>query len=618
MSSSGSAPGFWQSVKDLPGRTSLRVKLITAVLALVTIALTGSGIAGISALKSYLLKQADTQLQTLYTPGQNSPPDFRFGGSASSGSNGTEPQFWVLEALKPGGGLVRVQHGSNLPTSSPGPEIAPGSSWLTSHTGEFVTVGAQSGSARWRVVAYPKEVFVTNPATGAHFVGTLIVGLDVSDDYATIGQLTSIDLIVSGLVILLLAILGIAVVRASLRPLTAIEQTAEGIAAGDLTRRVPDQDPRTEVGRLGRSLNAMLTQIEAAFYARTASEEAARRSEEAAQWSAGAARRSAEDARKSEERMRQFVADASHELRTPLTAIRGFAEYYRQRGGVADAAECTPANGTVPDTAPANGTTANAATADSAADQATGQLSHAALDRIIRRVEQEGARMGVLIDDMLLLARLDQQRPMEFRTVDLLAIAADALHDARVIAPERDIALTVSTSDAPLVLGDEVRLRQVVGNLMSNAMTHTPDGTPIEITIRSGTLVAGPGQTPAADAGPAAGPGLDPAQTGATEPAVILEVADQGPGLSDKQLEHVFERFYRADRARTAGGTGLGLAIVAALVTAHRGRVWGESQPGRGATFGFALPLAPEARLVEPGRGESDYATAAEAPSADA
>jgi two-component system, OmpR family, sensor kinase len=168
----------------------------------------------------------------------------------------------------------------------------------------------------------------------------------------------------------------------------------------------------------------------------------------------------------------------------------------------------------------------------------------------------------------------------------MLAIAADALHDARVIAPDRSINLTVSTPDAPLVLGEEVRLRQVVGNLMSNAMTHTPDGTPIEITIRSGTLSNGGGQATARP------------DHAAAEPAVVLEVSDTGPGLSQEQIGHVFERFYRTDRARTrsSGGTGLGLAIVSALVTAHHGQVWVDSSPGCGATFGFSLPLAPEAR----------------------
>jgi two-component system OmpR family sensor kinase len=586
MTFPAAAGRFWQTARRLPSHTSLRMKLITAVLALVAIALTVSGLVGLSVLRSYLLGQADAQLQNLYSP-DSGQPDFGFGGHGASiaGPNGTGPQFYVYEALTAQGKLVQLR-GTYL-AGHPGPSVTPGASWLTSSTGSFVTVPAQSGSARWRVVAYPDETFV-NSATGTHFGGTLIVGLDVTDVYATVGQLTSVDLIVSVLVILALAVVGFAVVQASLRPLTDIERTAEGIAAGDLARRVPDRDPRTEVGRLGRSLNAMLAQIQTAFEARAWSEYAARRSEE---------------------RMRQFVTDASHELRTPLTTIRGFAEYYRQRGGVADATALKPAD-------PADATALKPADpadatalkpADPADDAATipaaGQLSHADLDRLILRVEQEATRMGVLVDDMLLLARLDQQRPIEFRTVDLLAIAADALHDARVVAPQRTINLTVGTPDAPLVLGDEVRLRQVVGNLMSNAMTHTPDGTPIEITIRSGTL----------------GDGLDPAATAAatavasavatastwppgwqTEPAVILEVADSGPGLTDEQQEHVFERFYRADRARsrTAGGTGLGLAIVAALVSAHYGRVWVNSKPGDGATFGFALPLAPEARAA--------------------
>jgi two-component system, OmpR family, sensor kinase len=383
--------------------------------------------------------------------------------------------------------------------------------------------------------------------SGSKIPGTIIVGLDVTRVYQTIGELTLIDLIISSLLLVLLAILAVAVIRASMRQLTDIERTAEAIAAGDLTRRVPDRDPRTEVGRLGRAINVMLAHIEAAFRARTTSEEAARRSEEAA-------RQSALRASRSEDRMRRFVADASHELRTPLTAIRGYAEYYRQRGG-------------------------NVATNGEAH---TSELTKPDLDHLIQRVEQEAKRMGVLVDDLLLLARLDQKRPLDFRTVDLLAIAADALHDARVIAPERAITLTVGSPDAALVVGDEAGLRQVVGNLMSNAVMHTPKGTPVDITIRVATLPSGraPGDL--------------------SEPAVILQVTDQGPGLTETQKEHVFERFYRTDRARgrSAGGTGLGLAIVSAMVSAHHGTVWVDSTPGQGATFGFALPLAPEARLT--------------------
>jgi two-component system OmpR family sensor kinase len=209
----------------------------------------------------------------------------------------------------------------------------------------------------------------------------------------------------------------------------------------------------------------------------------------------------------------------------------------------------------------------------------------------MRRLEQESARMGVLVEDLLLLARLDQQRPLEHRTVDLLSLAADAVHDARVVAPGRSINLTVGAGAALLVLGDEVRLRQVIGNLMSNALAHTPDGTPIDVRIRSGSRTEAPGG--AASYGP---PGTSgPPGPSGPRSAAVLEVTDHGPGLTREQAEHAFERFYRADQARTTGGTGLGLAIVAALVAAHGGTVWVESEPGQGATFRIALPLAPEA-----------------------
>ncbi len=413
--------------------------------------------------------------------------------------------------------------------------------------------------------------------------GTVIIALDVTSVYQTLGKLTTIDIVVSGILLAGLAVIGVAVIRTSLRPLTDIEQTAEAIARGDLSRRVPERDPRTEIGRLGRSLNVMLAQIEAAFHARSASERAARRSED---------------------KMRQFVADASHELRTPLTAIRGFAEYYRQRGGVdltGAAAEAPPAALPPAPAEPAAGTASLSPSNGSASNGGSGQLAPADLDRIMRRVEQESSRMGVLVEDMLLLARLDQQRPLEHRPVDLLTLAADAVHDARVVAPDRSINLTVGAGAALLVLGDEVRLRQVIGNLMSNALAHTPEGTPIDVRIRSGSLSEAPSYAQARPPVPPPGPPAlaaeprpditepDASPAGPVQPAAagprsaaVLEVADHGPGLSREQAEHAFERFYRADQARTTGGTGLGLAIVAALVAAHGGAVWVESAPGAG------------------------------------
>ena len=254
--------------------------------------------------------------------------------------------------------------------------------------------------------------------------------------------------------------------------------------------------------------------------------------------------------------MRQFVADASHELRTPLTAIRGYAEYYRQRGGAAG-----------------NGARHGVPTSAEPGLDADGRLSEPDVDRIMQRVEQESARMGVLVEDMLLLARLDQQRPIEHRPVDMLTLAADAVQDARMIAPSRTIELTVGNG-AFLVLGDEARLRQVISNLMSNALTHTPDGTPIDVRL----LAHGPdGHLPV--------------------PSVTLEVDDHGPGLNQEQADRVFERFYRADQARRrkTGGAGLGLAIVRALVAAHGGTTGVDTVPGEGARFWITLPLAAEA-----------------------
>ena len=587
-------------MRELPARTPLRIKLIAAVLALVTAALAVISVAGIAFMRGYLLHQADEQLRAA---AYNLQPTTIVETYLFLGTRPGQPGYdgLSIQWLPANGRLQQILaeysgFQAGQPHQVPGPAISRSDSWLylpgrTSPRAQSwlptpenpvsapVTVNAASGDGRWRVVSS-----VANYRS-LGVKGTVILGLDVTSVYRTLGELTTIDLIVSCALLLVLAIVGIALIRSSMRPLRDIEQTAEAIAAGDLGRRVPERDPRTEVGRLGRSLNIMLAHIEAAFRARMASEEAARRSEEAA-------RRSALDASRSEDRMRQFVADASHELRTPLTAIRGFAEYYRQRGGVGDGSQDASGTPTVAgDTPPdADETLPNGLPA--------GPLTGPELNRLIERVESEALRMGVLVDDMLLLARLDQQRLLDFTTVDLLAIAADALHDARVMAPQRAINLTVGTTEAPLVTGDEVGLRQVVGNLMSNALTHTPEGTPIDITIRSGALPNG--HRPAAGALPSPTPAGQPSQGQDGEPAVILEVSDQGSGLTDEQKEHVFERFYRTDRARSrrAGGTGLGLAIVAAMVSAHHGRVWVESAPGHGATFGFALPLAPEARAA--------------------
>jgi two-component system OmpR family sensor kinase len=548
-------------------RIPLRVKLITATLALVAIALAVISTVSIVVFHGYLLRQADQQLRVAVQPPK------RFATLGGLGYGSALPGKSAVEVLDQKGKLL-APRGTGLDGGAL-PAVPADAAWIKAHTGKLVTVPARSGGGSWRVIVEPIHFTVqrmpftyspsndvrlipTSPATPGQ-PGSLVLGVDLGSIGQTIRSLTIIDVAVSGVVIVLLAGVGVALVRASLRPLAEIEQTAGAIAAGDLSRRVPDRDPRTEVGSLGHSLNIMLGQIEHAFRARSASEATARYSEE---------------------RMRRFVADASHELRTPLSVIRGFAEYYRQRGG----------------------------------------LREGELDRMIKRVEDEAARMGVLVEDLLLLARLDQQRPIQCKPVDLLALAADAVQDARLLAPGRDIQLRIGSDGAFLVLGDEARLRQIIGNLVNNALTHTPDGTPIRIGLRSAappdvpTDATGPSAASAPQANGAAPANGAPSASGAphaergpqavppTGPpiasqAVVLEVTDFGPGLTPQQAERVFERFYRADAARTrqTGGTGLGLAIVYALTAAHGGMASVESEPGKGATFRITLPMAPDA-----------------------
>lgn len=325
------------------------------------------------------------------------------------------------------------------------------------------------------------------------------VAYDLSDVQHTVGSLVWLQLGIGTAVLLVLAVAGYWVVYQSLRPLMEVEQIAAAIAAGQLDRRVPERGSRTEVGRLSLALNGMLAQIQRAV----ASSES-----------------SAEKARTSEDRMRRFITDASHELRTPLTTIRGFAELYRQ-GAARD------------------------------------------MEMLMSRIESESRRMGILVDDLLLLARLDAQRPIERHRVDLLALATDAVHDAQAIAPKRKITMEVLDGPGtPEVLGDEARLRQVLGNLVTNAVQHTPDTA--DITVRVGT--------DGADA--------------------VLEVVDEGPGMSHKDALRIFERFYRTDssRTRTSGGTGLGLSIVDSLVYAHGGTVTVTTAPGAGCRFQVSLP----------------------------
>src|SRR5215468_596837 len=401
---SGSA-AHWQALKLLPGRVPLHTKLISAVLALVVIALAVISIASINLFRDYQIRHASQQVTALF---DEQLAQVNQGGGVSP----DHPVYagFFLIAMRPVGSTLQAPAGSSIP------DIPTSQAWLSANSGKLVNVAAVSGTDNWRVIT--EQVHYQAFPIGLTQRATLIVGVDLGDINGTIGQLAYIDLIVSLIVVVALAMAGVAIVRTSLRPLKDIENTAAAIAAGDLSRRVPDSDPRTEVGRLGQALNMMLAQIESAFHARERSETAARRSEE---------------------RMRQFVADASHELRTPLTAIRGYAEYYRQRGGLDNGSRPPgepeqgsrqPAHsGATPDTVPANpadspGSAGPAESPGSAGppgiggpgltgrSASPGPLTRPDLDRIMERVEQESFRMGGLVEDLLVLARLDEQRPI--------------------------------------------------------------------------------------------------------------------------------------------------------------------------------------------------------------
>ncbi|RJL32464.1 sensor histidine kinase [Bailinhaonella thermotolerans] len=463
-------------------RVPLWGRLIAGTLVLVTAALTVTGLVGTQLLHNYLMERLDLQLeQAAHKVVHNLTKQVQ---PRNLGA-------YVIHIVDDRGRVV-----NRVPDDVPDP---PGLTLpaMARHTvlergGRPFTVPGRNTSP-WRVMAMDLR-------DGR----SLVIATSQAEVEDTAAQLLFIDLLAGGGVLLGLGAAGYLLVRASLRPLAEMEATAEAIAAGDLSRRVPDHPASTEVGRLGRSLNAMLARLEAAIHDREASEAAARASEE---------------------RMRRFVADASHELRTPLTSIRGYAELSRR----------------APQDAPE-------------------------LPKLLARIEEEAARMGLLVDDLLLLARLDMQRPLERRPVDLFSLAADTVVDARTRAPERTIDLVrldaASDTTRPVVVsGDEPRLRQVLDNLVNNALVHTPSGTPVEVRV------------------------------GTRGDEAVVEVADEGPGVPADQAAQVFERFYRAGNARSASGIGLGLSIVSALATAHHGVAELDNRPGEGATFRIRLPL---------------------------
>jgi two-component system OmpR family sensor kinase len=459
---------------------SLRTRLLLGLLGLVSVGLVASDLITYRFLQSFLMRRLDEQVQAAVDPVASR---LSAGERRSPPLNRTAVPGGTYGAVVDNGGNVLVSRpfgyeGEDL-ESLPQPKLTVGD---LSRRQPFTIKAVEKGSPGFRVIVAP----LTDGT------GNLVVAVPMNDVVQTLHRLLVIEWVTTVAVLVGVGGLALVVVRAGLRPLEDIGRTAGAIAEGDLSRRVERAEPRTEVGRLGLSLNAMLSQIQTAFEARQASEE----------------------------RLRRFVADASHELRTPLTSIRGYAEMFRR--GVADRP----------------------------ADLATS----------MRRIEEESVRMGLLVDDLLLLARLDQGRPLERQPVDLTQVAADAVFDARVVEPERRIELRAP--DVAVVMGDDLRLRQVAANLLANARQHTPPTAEVRVEVRE------------------------------EDGWVVLEVADDGPGLFPEEAKKVFERFYRADpsRNRNQGGTGLGLSIVASVAEAHAGRARVESTPGHGARFRVELP----------------------------
>ena len=596
---------FFQRLSD---RTPLRTKLITAVLALVVMALAVISVVSVVIVRTDLYTQRDPQLETAFShvvsayqsalPGSplqvNTALPYPYANGVVYGLQqlGSQVSAGSMGTTLPGLG--------HSPATQSLPQLPTGQ-WGSSDRPVLITVPAQSGGDTWRVIG--QAISVTS--AGKQQTAMTFAAVDLGPVGAELQRLILVELIVGASIVIVLAIVGVGVVRANLRPLDDIEMTAGEIAKGHLDHRVPEGDPRTEVGSLGRSLNAMLNQIEQAFHAQEESEQAAH---------------------DSEERMRRFIADASHELRTPLTTIRGFAAHYRMRGGAGgsrrtgnggrdgrseDQEQSSRTDAFVPQSANESSHGGLTPEGPSRGDAPSDDLVPAGmppeeLDHLIGRVEAEATRMGLLVEDLLTLARLDQQRPLNIAPVDVLTLAADAVQDARIVSPGRPIDLIVAPGTAFLVEGDEQRLRQVLGNLVNNALTHTPAGTPVRVKIAAGTLPPmASGRAVGSAAGNADGfaSGTEGTATAGREPvpAVVLDVEDDGPGMPREQAQRVFERFYRADAARNraSGGTGLGLAIVAGLVSAHGGTVSVRTAPGEGADFQVRLPLSPDALVSD-------------------
>jgi two-component system OmpR family sensor kinase len=527
---------------------SLRTKITGVTVLLVTLGLLVAGVGTMTVLRTYLLADADAKM-TKYA--QAVPGYTKTGAKTCDALPGINDYY--LAVLDTNGD--ELCNNGALTHSAPNVPSMPFNTVIKTGGVPF-TVWDKEHDDQWRIVAVPRNI-----VDSADYV-TVVVAVDLVSSDRLINQFLVIFLGFGLAVIVLGAALTRLLVTSTFTPLREVEATAAAIADGDFSQRLQGATPNTEVGRLNRSLNTMLNRIDRAF----------------------------SDRARTIDQMRRFVGDASHELRTPLVSVRGYAELYRM-----------------------------------GALQKPEDVAQA-----MERIEKEAIRMGELVSDLLELARIDEAKPLQLGAVDLVPIAHDAALDAMASAPKRTVSVIVakaapSTTDAPsapasparptgapaatgpirfagaqlarlrrrqardelttmpievaapvvdaveqpaVVLAEENKIRQVVTNLMGNAMRFTPDDSPLEIVV----------------------------SVDATRGIGVLEVVDHGEGIPPQIREKIFQRFWRADSSRTreTGGSGLGLAIVSGIIASHKGEVTVRETPGGGATFRVSLPLLPE------------------------
>lgn len=482
--------------------TSLRSKITGVTVIVLTLSLLGIGLGTTAAIQSYLQDELDRKIDEVAAGLSTSLTTGDFESFEPTGGQGARSNFY-LAAVSVDGDVIA----SNLTDADSGysPDVSDLTyGWVLNNDRAF-TVASVDGRTQWRVHTY--SLRIVREANMIEEAATLVIGVDLADNQQTQGTFSSVFLIFGLVAVILSAGLVQILVTSTFRPLREVELTAARFAGGDFSQRLSGSTPNTEVGRLTRSLNSMLSRIDRAFA----------------------------DRADTIEQMRRFVGDASHELRTPLASVRGYAELYRM-GALTKKADVSQA---------------------------------------MERIEKEADRMTALVTDLLELARLDEAKPLELEPVNLISLAVDAALDASASAPGRTVSVwsqsqqvrDASQVDAVIISAEENKIRQVIANLMQNALRFSPQTTNIEIHVER-------------EYSPHLG---------------VISVVDHGEGIPPQIRDKIFQRLWRADtsRARETGGSGLGLAIVHTIVKRHHGTITVSETPGGGATFRVALPLVP-------------------------